>query len=109
MKKRTATGIDPKKIEQKHTHVEIFPSAILGVGVSIIHPEHNQSPRNTESAMAAEPWIFNAFDECQHLCQQHFMLTRKTSSEHCYRPAWVENAPQARTAWLLYCRSKVPT
>ena len=40
----------------KHTHTEIFPSAILGAAASIIpYPEHNQSPRNTyESAMAKQ-------------------------------------------------------
>src|SRR5690606_41051597 len=39
-------AIDPKKLEPKHTHLEIFPSAILGVGASIIpYPEHNQIGR----------------------------------------------------------------
>ena len=38
---------DDKHVK-KHTHIEIFPSAILGAGASIIpYPEHNQSPRNT--------------------------------------------------------------
>src|SRR3712207_3910591 len=54
-------AIDPKKIESPHTHLEIFPSAILGVGASIIpYPEHNQSPRNTyESAMAKQSLGFS--------------------------------------------------
>src|ERR687886_688447 len=54
-------AIDPKKLEPKHTHLEIFPSAILGVGASIIpYPEHNQSPRNTyESAMAKQSLGFS--------------------------------------------------
>ena len=54
-------AIDPKKIEPTHTHLEIFPSAILGVGASIIpYPEHNQSPRNTyESAMAKQSLGFS--------------------------------------------------
>lgn len=45
-------AMDTSKLEDSHTHLEIFPSAILGVGASIIpYPEHNQSPRNTyESA-----------------------------------------------------------
>ena len=50
-----------KNLSAKHTHVEIFLSAILGVGASIIpYPEHNQSPRNTyESAMAKQSLGFS--------------------------------------------------
>jgi len=46
---------------KKYTHLEIFTSAILGVGASIIpYPEHNQSPRNTyESAMAKQSLGFS--------------------------------------------------
>src|SRR5256885_3354736 len=55
-------AIDPKKLEPKHTHLEIFPSAILGIAASIIpYPEHNQSPRNTyESAMAKQSLGFSS-------------------------------------------------
>ena len=54
-------SLDIGQLEQDHTHVEIFPSAILGVGASIIpYPEHNQSPRNTyESAMAKQSLGFS--------------------------------------------------
>ena len=70
-------AIDPKKIETTHTHVEIFPSAILGVGASIIpYPEHNQSPRNTyESAMAKQSLGFSTpLMNASTYVRQHFML-----------------------------------
>ncbi|MCX8195760.1 MAG: DNA-directed RNA polymerase subunit B [Acidilobaceae archaeon] len=43
-------------LNEKHTHLEIWPAGILGVGASTIpYAEHNQSPRNTyQSAMAKQ-------------------------------------------------------
>ncbi|GAB4314387.1 MAG: DNA-directed RNA polymerase subunit B [Promethearchaeota archaeon] len=45
-----------RDITFEHTHMEISPSAILGITASIIpFPEHNQSPRNTyEAGMAKQ-------------------------------------------------------
>jgi len=71
-------AIDEKNIK-KSTHLEIFPSAILGAGASIIpYPEHNQSPRNTyESAMAKQslgfstPMMNTSTYVRQHLCYIH--------------------------------------
>src|SRR5215203_2077383 len=74
-------AIDPKKIEPLHTHLEIFPSAILGVGASIIpYPEHNQSPRNTyESAMAKQSLGFSTpLMNASTYVRQHFMLYPQT-------------------------------
>src|SRR5579864_2328161 len=49
-------AIDYKHLADRNTHLEMYPSAILGIAASIIpYPEHNQSPRNTyESAMAKQ-------------------------------------------------------
>ena len=62
---------------KKLTHLEIFPSAILGAGASIIpYPEHNQSPRNTyESAMAKQSLGFSTpMMNTSTYVRQHFML-----------------------------------
>ena len=72
---------DDKHIK-KHTHTEIFPSAILGAGASIIpYPEHNQSPRNTyESAMAKQSLGFSTpMMNTSTYVRQHTMLYPQTS------------------------------
>jgi len=69
------------KHAKKHTHTEIFPSAILGAGASIIpYPEHNQSPRNTyESAMAKQSLGFSTpMMNTSTYVRQHSMLYPQT-------------------------------
>jgi len=69
------------KNTKKYTHLEIFPSAILGAGASIIpYPEHNQSPRNTyESAMAKQSLGFSTpMMNTSTYVRQHFMLYPQT-------------------------------
>ena len=71
---------DDKHIK-KHTHTEIFPSAILGAAASIIpYPEHNQSPRNTyESAMAKQSLGFSTpMMNTSTYVRQHSMLYPQT-------------------------------
>ncbi|MDC0193465.1 DNA-directed RNA polymerase subunit B [Candidatus Nitrosopelagicus sp.] len=66
---------------KKYSHLEIFPSAILGAGASIIpYPEHNQSPRNTyESAMAKQSLGFSTpMMNTSTYVRQHFMLYPQT-------------------------------
>ena len=66
---------------KKHTHLEIFPSTILGAGASIIpYPEHNQSPRNTyESAMAKQSLGFSTpMMNTSTYVRQHSMLYPQT-------------------------------
>jgi len=73
-------AIDEKNVK-KSTHLEIFPSAILGAGASIIpYPEHNQSPRNTyESAMAKQSLGFSTpMMNTSTYVRQHFMLYPQT-------------------------------
>jgi DNA-directed RNA polymerase subunit B len=74
-------SMDVDKLEGINTHLEIFPSAILGVGASIIpYPEHNQSPRNTyESAMAKQSLGFSTpLMNASTYVRQHFMLYPQT-------------------------------
>ena len=71
---------DDKNVK-KYTHIEIFPSAILGAGASIIpYPEHNQSPRNTyESAMAKQSLGFSTpMMNTSTYVRQHSMLYPQT-------------------------------
>jgi len=66
-----------EKDSKKHTHLEVFPPAILGAGASIIpYPEHNQSPRNTyESAMAKQSLGFSTpMMNTSTYVRQHLML-----------------------------------
>jgi len=70
-----------EKQTKKATHLEIFSSAILGAGASIIpYPEHNQSPRNTyESAMAKQSLGFSTpMMNTSTYVRQHFMLYPQT-------------------------------
>ena len=69
------------KQTKKFTHLEIYPSSILGAGASIIpYPEHNQSPRNTyESAMAKQSLGFSSpMMNTSTYVRQHLMLYPQT-------------------------------
>jgi DNA-directed RNA polymerase subunit B len=45
----------PWQVTKEHTHMELWPAAILGVSASTIpYLEHNQSPRNTYQAAMAK-------------------------------------------------------
>lgn len=73
--------MDEQHIGADHTHMEIFPPAMLGASASIIpYPEHNQSPRNTyESAMAKQSLGFSTpMMNTSTYVRQHFMLYPQT-------------------------------
>lgn len=51
----TLVAIWPEEITENHTHLEIYPGAILGIAASIVpFPEHNAAPRNSYGAGMAK-------------------------------------------------------
>ncbi|WP_397470794.1 DNA-directed RNA polymerase subunit B [Pyrofollis japonicus] len=51
----TYIALNPQDITKEHTHMEIWPAAIVGVTAATIpYAEHNQSPRNTYQAAMAK-------------------------------------------------------
>ncbi len=76
----TYIALDEGEISS-HSHLEIFPPAILGAGASTIpYPEHNQSPRNTYgSAMAKQSLGFSTpMMNTSTYVRQHIMLYPQT-------------------------------
>jgi len=55
-------ALNPEDLTEEHTHLEIYPPAILGIAAALIpYAEHNQSPRNAyQSAMAKQAVGLNA-------------------------------------------------
>ncbi len=51
----TYIALNPQDITKEHTHMEIWPAAIMSVTAATIpYAEHNQSPRNTYQAAMAK-------------------------------------------------------
>lgn len=74
-------ALDEEHLTPEHTHIELFPPAILGVTASIIpFIQHNQSPRNTyEAAMAKQALGFSTSNFfLTTYVRQHFLLYPQT-------------------------------
>ena len=69
------------QLTPEHTHLELYPPAILGVTASIIpFVQHNQSPRNTyEAAMAKQALGFSTSNFfLTSYVRQHFLVYPQT-------------------------------
>ena len=57
----------PSQVTQDHTHCELHPSLMYGVGASLIpFPDHNQSPRNCYQSNMTKQGMGMPFSNYQH-------------------------------------------
>jgi len=66
----------PWDVNKEHTHMELWPAAIMGVSASTIpYAEHNQAPRNTyQAAMAKQALGIHALNYLIRLDSHSYLL-----------------------------------